>query len=63
MVNDVITIMVYRESVPEPDMAIESEHGLDHILTNFLLISPDDDIIQVKNKFPQYSDYEYIMTI
>lgn len=56
--KDIITTRVYRSSVIEPPMNIESEHALDDYRTDFLLL-PDsiDEFAKVVERFPQYVEY------
>lgn len=59
---EIITIRLYRKSVPEPPLEIESEHGLDLIRTDYLLLEePLDE--EISEKFPQYRNFQEIATI
>lgn len=55
--RDVTTVRIYRKDVPIPSSNIESEHSLDHILTDFLLIPEYESIDHALQIFPQYSSY------
>ena len=55
--KNVITCRLFRSDVIEPDVQIVSEHQLDNVLTDFLLLSSEKDFKNVIVKFPQYKSY------
>lgn len=58
---DVVTIRLFRKEVPVPDDTIISEHSLDDIATDFLLVPPNQSEIHLEALFkimPQYRSYK-----
>lgn len=51
------TIRIFRNDVPIPDSSINSEHELDHHLTDFLLTN---DFEAAVRQFPQYASYRFV---
>lgn len=58
-----ITCRLYRPDVSIPPMEIESEHQLDSVKTNILMLPPKIEIKDILSLFPQYSDYVLTGTI
>ena len=54
--GDIITIRVYRSTVPIPPENEISEHSLHDVQTDFLLVA-DDEKNTVFQRFPQYTGY------
>lgn len=58
--DDMTTIRLWREAVieaqPVGDLKIDSEHNLDHVQTDFLLVPPGE-AAQAAKRFPQYVGY------
>ena len=55
------TVRVFRSSVSIPSIDVISEHELDTILTDFLVVSDDDLEFDAAIKcFPQYQNYYFI---
>ena len=54
---NVTTVRVYRSDVPVPSDEDISEHQLDNIITDFLLVTSDDEFEQACILFPQYKNY------
>lgn len=56
--NKIVTVRVYRSIIPIPSKEIKSEHELDSILTDFLIVCDDDfEFEQAVKYFPQYFEY------
>lgn len=56
--KNVVTARVYRSVVKIPPLNITSEHELDHVLTDFLVVPDDDSEFTFATKhFPQYAGY------
>ena len=58
--KNITTIRVFRSKVPIPQQNIESEHQLDNILTDFLLVpekNEEEEFIKASNIFPQYKHF------
>ena len=55
--SDIITVRIYRSSVIEPDLDDETEHDLDNITTDILLLPINEDFGKVSERFPQYAHY------
>lgn len=53
----VTSIRVFRRSVPVPPADDRSEHDLDHEVTDFLLVTSEDDFNLACSLFPQYSSF------
>jgi hypothetical protein len=56
--HDVLTYRIFRKEKDNTNLEDVSEHQLDGEITDFLVVGSIDDIEYVKEKFPQYSDYE-----
>jgi len=54
------TIRVFRKKVPIPAANIESEHSLDAVMTNFVLISNIEDYSALLERFPQYRNHKFV---
>lgn len=52
-----ITIRLYRSDISIPDESMISEHQLDNVLTDFLLVNSEDEFDQAIKVFPQYKNY------
>ena len=52
-----ITIRVFRSKVPIPPNNVISEHQLDNVLTDFLLVPNQEDYINACKIFPQYNNF------
>jgi len=57
----VVTLRVYRSEVPIPPDEDETEHSLDSVQTDFLIIPESDSFETVISVFPQYRDYIRIL--
>lgn len=55
--GEVTTIRVYRSSVPHPDPKEDSEHSLDPVSTDFLLVTSEKDFADALQYFPFYSGF------
>ncbi|CAH6421706.1 Hypothetical protein HVR_LOCUS1346, partial [uncultured virus] len=57
--SNILTVRLYRSEVPEPDANIDSEHDLDSVCTDFLLLRDDveGELEKAIEKFPQYSEF------
>lgn len=55
--GSVTSIRVFRRSVPVPPADDRSEHDLDHEVTDFLLVTSEDDFNSACSLFPQYSSF------
>lgn len=51
---EIITLRLYRSSVPIPSLELESEHNLDDYKTDYLLIDEESTLEDCLSKFPQY---------
>lgn len=51
------TIRIFRSQVPIPPLEEASEHSLDSFLTDFLLVTSEEEFVTAKSQFPQYSSY------
>lgn len=54
---DITTIRVFRKEVPIPPFTMTSEHQLDNFYTDFVLVSSEEDFVELTNILPQYSTY------
>lgn len=54
---NVITIRVFRSNVPIPSKDVTSEHQLDDILSDYLLVLSPEEFEKACKIFPQYSNY------
>lgn len=52
-----ITIRLFRSEVPIPSYDIISEHQLDNIVTDFLLVTSESEFDKACELFPQYKSY------
>jgi hypothetical protein len=57
--HDHLTIRIFRSSITIPDQNIDSEHNLDHYLTDYLLVSTHDEFNEALKIFPQYHNYTF----
>lgn len=60
---NVITIRVFRSCIEIPPQNMISEHQLDDFTTDYVLVpykNTKHEIEKLKEKFPQYADYEII---
>lgn len=57
--SNVTTLRLYRSDIQEPPIDVSSEHSLDNIITDLLLVRSDvlNEIDKAVEKFPQYKDY------
>lgn len=51
------TIRLYRSEVPIPPPEVISEHQLDDLLTDYLLVTSEDEFEKACSVFPQYKSY------
>ena len=56
-------LRIFRSTVPVPDMHIESEHDLDALVTEYLLVPMVTDYKDACTLWPQYSDHLCIGTL
>lgn len=54
---DIITIRLFRSEVPIPSYEVESEHNLDNVLTNYLLVTSEEEFKKACEIFPQYNNF------
>lgn len=58
---ETVTIRVYRKNVPIPEKrdGEDSEHSLDHVTTDFLVVPVEGDHFEAAvEQFPQYSNFK-----
>ena len=55
--GSVTSIRVFRSSVAVPPSNDKTEHDLDHEITDFLLVTSEDDFNSACSLFPQYSSF------
>jgi hypothetical protein len=55
------TYRIFRKETDDENFFDESEHQLDKEITDFLIVSKEEDIEFAKKKFPQYQDYKLIL--
>jgi hypothetical protein len=53
-----ITVRVARSSNINTNYDDETEHSLDNVTTDFLIVSKDDDINKITEVFPQYRNFK-----
>jgi hypothetical protein len=58
----VVTTRIYRSDVPIPPADVESEHNLDLVLTDVILV-PSNDVDDCLQLFPYYADYYHVMNL
>jgi len=51
------TIRVFRSEVPIPPYEVDSEHNLDKTLTDFLLVTSEEEFTKACELFPQYINF------
>lgn len=54
---DILSVRVFRSSVPIPPLGANLEHGLDHFCTDVLLVLSREDFKAAVQQFPQYKNY------
>lgn len=54
---NITTIRLYRSNIPVPPDDIISEHQLDNVSTDFLLVPNEEDFKKACKLFPQYNNY------
>jgi hypothetical protein len=54
------TCRVFRGEGPLPPPTEKSEHGLDKLKTDFVLVPSETDFEKAKEIFPQYKDYQLL---
>lgn len=52
------TIRLFRSDVPIPEHDVSSEHQLDSLVTDFLLVPNKEDFSKACKIFPQYSSFQ-----
>jgi len=53
----ITTIRLFRSEVPIPPMNIDSEHNLDNTVTDFLLVTDEQEFVKACEIFPQYKNF------